>query len=95
LAHVPLKDIWNSMIVPKIAQAHGFVEAPEATKEGESAPAEDVKKFAPANTNQSGASAKKSAAPKRDPREGAVDVDVDVDLDLDNISKDLKAATGK
>jgi len=93
LAHVPLKDIWNSMIVPKIAQAHRFVEAPEATKEGESAPAEDVKKFAPANTNQSGASAKKSAAPKRDPREGAVDVDVD--LDLDHISKDLKAATGK
>jgi hypothetical protein len=93
LAHVPLKDIWNSMIVPKIAQAHGFVEAPEATEEGESAPAEDVKKFAPANTNESGASAKKSAAPKPDPREGAVDVDVD--LDLDNISKDLKAATGK
>ena len=30
LAHVPLKDIWNSMIVPKIAEAHGFVEPPEA-----------------------------------------------------------------
>lgn len=96
LAHVPLKDIWNSMIVPKIAQAHGFVKAPEATTEGESASADaagDVKKFSPANANQSGASAKKSAGPKRDPSEGAVDVDVD--LDLDDIRKDLKTATGK
>ena len=96
LAHVPLKDIWSSMIVPKIAEAHGFVEAPEApqaTKEDEPALANDVKKFSPANTNQPGASAKKSAAPKPAPSEGAVDVDVD--LDLDDTSKDLKAAAGK
>lgn len=93
LAHVPLKDVWSSMVVPKIAEAHGFVEAPEAPKEDEPASAEDVKKFAPANTNQSSASAKNSAAPKPPPSEGAVDVDVD--LDLDDISKDLKAATGK
>ena len=94
LAHVPLKDIWNSMIVPKIAQAHGFVEAPEATKEGESASAladEHVKTFVPANTNQSVAGAKKAAAPKNDAGEGTVDVD----LDLDDTAKDVKAATGK
>lgn len=96
LAHVPLKDVWNSMIVPKIAEAHGFVEAPEApeaTKEGEPASAGEVKKFSPANTNQPGASAKKSAAPKPPPSEGADDVEID--LDLDDISKDLKAAAGK
>jgi hypothetical protein len=97
LAHVPLKDVWSSMIVPKIGQAHGFVEAPEAPKDGESASADavdvdvDVKKFSPANTNESGTGAKKSAAPKRDPGEVAVDVD----LGIADVSKDVKAATGK
>jgi hypothetical protein len=93
LAHVPLKDIWSSMIVPKIVEAHAFVEAPEAPKDGEPASAQGVKKFSPANTNQPGSSAKKSAAPKAAPSEGAVDVEVD--LDLDDIGKDLKAATGE
>ncbi len=55
LQHVPLKDIWNSMIVPKIAEAHGFAEPPKASNEAESPVAEaveDVKKFSPANTNE-------------------------------------------
>ena len=60
LAHVPLEDIWNSMIVPKIAEAHGFVEPPEAAEAGERDNAE-VKKFAPANTNRP------SRSPKRAP----------------------------
>jgi len=98
LAHVPLKDIWSSMIVPKIAQAHGFVEAPEATKDEESVSADvdvEVKKFSPANTNQSSASPEKAAAPKSAPREVAVDVDIDADVDVDDVSKDVKAAAGK
>lgn len=93
LAHVPLKDIWNSMIVPKIAEAHGFVEAPEATEENAPDLSDDVKKFSPANTNEPGAEAKKSAAPKPAPSADAGEVDVD--LDLDDIGKDLKAAAGK
>lgn len=96
LAHVPLKAVWQSMIVPKIAQAHRFEEAPEAAKETESASAEaaaDVKTFSPANTNQPAAGAKKSVVPKAEPVDVAVEVDVD--LELDDISKDLKAATGK
>ena len=92
LAHVPLEDIWNSMVAPKIAEAHGFVEPPEAAEASEPVNAE-VKKFAPANTNRPSKSPKKSAAPKRAANKG--EVDVEVDLDLDDISKDLKAATGK
>jgi hypothetical protein len=92
LAHVPLEDVWNSMIVPKIAKAHGFVEPPEATEASGPVDAE-VKKFAPANTNRPSKSPKKSAAPKPAANEG--EVDVEVDLNLDDISKDLKAATGK
>jgi hypothetical protein len=98
LAHVPLEDIWSSMIVPKIAEAHEFVEPPEAAKATETSEATEtsgaeVKKFSPANTNQPSKRPKKSAAPKRAPKEGTVDVDVDVDLE--EISEDLKAATGK
>ena len=92
LAHVPLVDIWNSMIVPKIAETHGFVEPPEAGEASELATSE-VKKFAPANTNRPSKSPKKSAAPKKAANKD--EVDVEVDLDLDDISKDLKTGTGK
>lgn len=94
LAHVPLKDIWSSMIVPKIAEAHGFVEAPKAAEEGASTSVEateEVRKFSPANTNQPGKGAKKkSNAPKSDASE-----DTAVDVDLDETGKDVKAAAGK
>jgi hypothetical protein len=108
LEHVPLKDIWNSMIVPKIAQAHSFVEAPVETKRGESASADaadNVKKFSPANADPSGGgaaasafrsgngSAAEEATPKGDGPESPVDLDVD--LDLDDISKELKAGVAK
>jgi hypothetical protein len=96
LAHVPLKDIWKSMIVPKIAETHGFVDAPEAAKENASASVDathKVKKFSPPSTNPSGEGAKKSTAPKSNAGEGTDDVDVD--LDLDDIVKDVKVAAGK
>ena len=97
LKHVPLKDIWNSMIVPKIAQAHSFVAPPEATKEGEPTPVvatDKVKKFVPANANASGtkgAGPEGTAAPKGDRREEA---DVEVELSFDDVTE-VKAGRGK
>ncbi len=92
LAHVPLEAIWNSMVVPKIAEAHGFVEPPEADEASEST-AEEVKTFSPTSSKRPSKSPKKSAAPKRAANDGATEIDLD--LDLENISQDLKAATGK
>ena len=95
LAHVPLADVWNSMIVPKIAEAHGFVEPPEADEadEADEATQVDVKKFSPANTNRPSKSSKKSAASKGAAKKS--EDDFEVELELDDISKNLKAATGK
>ena len=80
------------MIVPKIAEAHGFVEAPNPTEENAPDLSDEVKKFSPANTNEPGAKAKESAAPEPAPSEDAGEVDVD--LDLDDTGKDLEAAAG-
>ncbi|MGD8609236.1 MAG: hypothetical protein PVH21_18190, partial [Myxococcales bacterium] len=102
LKHVPLNDIWNSMVVPKIAEAHGFVEAREVTKDGETPPAydtKDIKKFSPANTNKSaagtadGAGAEKGAAAKTGPGEGVAEVDVEADLD--GTAREARVATSK
>ena len=99
LEHVPLKDIWNSMIVPKIAQAHSLMEAPEAIKErgSTSADADDkTKKFSPANADPPGAGAAASAfrsgndggaEERATPKSGRRKVTVDVDLDFDDIAK--------
>jgi len=84
LAHVPLKDVWSTMIVPKIAEAHGFVEPPEPVEVSETVDVE-VKKFAPANTNR----------PNKSDTKSADEGDVDVDVNLDDVGKDVKAATGK
>lgn len=95
LEHVPLKDIWNAMIVPKIARAHNFVEPPEATEQSESAPAgvadsvKKVKKFSPANANAQGA---EKAADQRS--EGRKSADVDVELVFDD-DTEVKAGMGK
>ena len=108
LEHVPLQEIWNSMIVPKIAQAHDFEEPPEASEESES-PSVDaavkVKKFSPANANASGkgvaASAvgagdgprtEETAAPKSDKHQ---DADDDIDLDFNDVTEVKAGKPGK
>jgi hypothetical protein len=102
LKHVPLTEIWLSMIVPKIAQAHGFVDASEANDDGAPASAEaakEVKKFSPANTNQphvqpgQDVQPEKTVTSKRSPAKGAFDLDVDVDLD--DMIKDAKVVAAK
>lgn len=102
LEHVPLKEIWNSMIVPKIAQAHSFVQPPEAPKESESASVDadvNVKKFAPANANASGEGAAaggrrsgdgpvaKGAKGARAPQsDQRKNADLDIDLDFNDVT---------
>lgn len=105
LEHVPLAEIWSSMIVPKIAQAHGFEEPPEASDENQT-PAIDagvkVKKFAPANANSSdedsngvdGPVTAETASPKSGKGD---DSDDEFDLDFNDITevKPGKAGMGK
>jgi len=107
LEHVPLKDIWSAMIVPKIAEAHGFVDPVEAARGDEAAPVEatdKVKKFSPANANASGgksagtagrsgadSNSVGTAGSKGEPHGKA---DVEVELDFDDVAE-VKAGRAK
>lgn len=106
LEHVPLKDIWNSTIVPKIAETHGFVEAAETPMDAESTStdlSDKVKKFSPANANASQNKDSSSAAesqevsdtgaaqaPKSTRPEGADDIE----LDFNDITEVKAGKTG-
>ena len=100
LEHVPLKDIWTSMIVPKIAETHEFAERVEAPIDTESTSAdlaEKVKKFSPANANAPRKQAAKSAADSEDvsntsktlaPKsDGGEDASDDIELDFNDITE--------